>query len=152
MIELKWIPTADAVSAEVQRQAGHRAEIAALDAQIKALQARKSEVSAALDKRPEWASDYGWMTARQQLRGWEAAARSQHPLYLDGDYVGEARNGCLYRLPGSSGSRGDRYQRDGDRLLLRGRPLRPVSREEAAEVVERLRAIVARLDGVGDGK
>ena len=150
MIELKWIPAADAVSAEVQRQAGHRAEIAALDAQIKALQARKSEVSAALDKRPGWAGDYGWFTARQQLRTWEAAVRSPHPLYMDGERVREARSGCLYDLGSGSGSRGERFQRDGDKVLMRGLVLRPVTREEAAEVAAALRGIVAWLDEAPD--
>ena len=150
MIELKWIPTADAVSAEVQRQAEHRAEIAALDVQIKEIQARKSEVSAALGKRPEWAGDYGWMTARQQLRAWESAARSSHPLYLDGGRIYELRSGCLYGCGGGTGSRGERIQRNGDRVLRRGLVLRLVTREEAAEVVVAMRGIVARLDGVPD--
>ena len=119
MIDLKWLPSDEAVQAEVERQAGHRAQIAALDAQIKAIQARSAEARALLDKRPEWASDYGWMTARQQLRGWEAAARSQHPLYLDGDRVREARNGCLYWM--GSSSPGQRYERDGDRIGTRPR-------------------------------
>lgn len=148
MKELKWIPTDEAVTAELERQAMHRAELAVLDAEIKKLQARRAAANAALLQQPAWAGGvFNLFAARHQLDVWQAAARSPHPLYLEQEEVRELRSGCLYALKEGTTSKGTRVSREGDRVLLHKTVLTPISKEEVAEVVARLAAIVARLDG-----